>query len=332
MALKNYGVLVGRVVDRRAETDRDSPHYQLLMTAAGTPYRVAVNVLSSEEPPNVLYAADDAFRHPALTAIAALEEGHHVLASRPGGAALDFIRANLVERDRMRALPPDKPGPDNDLADALEHYVQRAIGDPQARVYAFGERWGPEEGKKDKIFGFVPGNGIHDVHMNQGNSAPHARDDGVWQDGALLLHFPGQDQWVAVLLAFQSQSWHTDDRTGHALDVAPVDAGRGGRLRVVGALVDPVGPGPEAETVTLLNAGPEPLDLTGWRLADRVENATALPAVVLGPGETLRVSVTPPFALGNGGGIVTLLDPAGLKVDGVTYTRADVREGWSVTF
>lgn len=332
MALKNYGVLVGRVVDRRAETDRDSPHYQLLMTAAGTQYRVAVNVLSSEDPPNLLYAADDAFRHPALNEMAALDEGHHVLPSTPGGAALDFIRANLVARDGMRELPPEEPGPDNDLADALEHYVQRAMSDPGARVYAFGEHWGPEEGGKDKIFGFEPGNGVHNVHMNQGNSAAHARDDGVWQDGALLMHFPGQDQWVAVFLAFQSQNWHTDDTTGHAITSAPPGTDRGGRLRLVGAFVDPPGPAPEAETVTVLNAGADPLALTGWRLVDRVKNPTALPAVTLDPGDALRVPVTPPFALGNGGGIVTVLDPDGLKVDGITYTAADVREGWTLTF
>ena len=53
--------------------------------------------------------------------------------------------------------------------------------------------------------------------MNQGNSGPFAADDGAWQDGGLMLHFPAQNQWVAILLAFQSQAWHTDDRTGHTL-------------------------------------------------------------------------------------------------------------------
>ena len=87
----------------------------------------------------------------------------------------------------MRSLPPDVAGPDNDLADVLDHYVQRAIGDPAGRVYAFGERWGPENGVKDKVFGFQPGNGVHDIHMNQGNSARFRGDDGVWQDGGLLI-------------------------------------------------------------------------------------------------------------------------------------------------
>jgi hypothetical protein len=37
--------------------------------------------------------------------------------------------------------------------------------------------------------------------------------------------------------------------------------------------------------------------------------------------------------LGNNGGIVTLLDPQGLKVHGVSYTRDQAaREGWTITF
>ena len=37
--------------------------------------------------------------------------------------------------------------------------------------------------------------------------------------------------------------------------------------------------------------------------------------------------------LGNKGGIITLLDPDGLKVDGVSYTRDQVRrQGWTRVF
>ena len=82
-------------------------------------------------------------------------------------------------------------------------------------MYAFGERWGPETGVKDKVFGFQPGNGVHDIHMNQGNSARFRGDDGVWQDGGLLIHLG--DRWIGIFLAFQSQAWHTDDKTGHTI-------------------------------------------------------------------------------------------------------------------
>jgi uncharacterized protein YukJ len=59
----------------------------------------------------------------------------------------------------MRPLPANTPGPDNDLSDRIEHFMSRAEADPEARVYAFGQRWGPETSVPDKIFGFTPGNG-----------------------------------------------------------------------------------------------------------------------------------------------------------------------------
>ena len=40
-------------------------------------------------------------------------------------------------------------------------------------------------------------------------------------EGGLLLHYPAQDQWVGVFLAFQSQAWHTDDQTGHTIARSP---------------------------------------------------------------------------------------------------------------
>src|SRR4030095_1300714 len=112
--------------------------------------------------------------------------------------ALDYIRANLFSRLDMRPLPPSAPGPDNDLSDRIEHFVKRAIQENNARIYAFGQRWGPEKQTRDKIFSFLPGNGIHDIHMNQGNVAPFLGDDGVWQDGGLLFRFTSSPQWVGI--------------------------------------------------------------------------------------------------------------------------------------
>ncbi len=180
----------------------------------------------------------------------------------------------------MRTLPPDVEGPDNDLADLLDHYVKRAVADPAARLYVFGSRFGPEPAVKDKVFGFQPGNGVHDVHMNQGNSRRFRGDDGVWQDGALLLRFPRQSRWVGIFLAFQSQSWHTDDTTGHALE--DVDGTRPAPsaqpVRIVAALVNPKGPAPEAETVTPPQRLPDPVDLTGWRVVGRTGSGAPVPA------------------------------------------------------
>ena len=40
-------------------------------------------------------------------------------------------------------------------------------------------------------------------------------------------------------------------------------------MRIVAALVNPVGPAPEHETVTAAQRLTGPVDLTGWQLADR---------------------------------------------------------------
>ena len=87
---------------------------------------------------------------------------------------------------------------------------KRAI-EEKAIIYAFGERWGPEENTPDSYFHFEPGNGIHDIHMNQGNVEKWKGDNGIWQDGGILIHFEKEEKWIGIFLAFQSQSWCTDE-------------------------------------------------------------------------------------------------------------------------
>src|SRR5688572_163396 len=114
MPLNKYGVLVGRAVESRREGGTDSPHHQVRIDAAGTSYRLAVNVLSQESPSELLYVADDDFQHPVTAAMAGLGAGWHDLQPRSG---LDFIRGNLFSRTAMRPLPSNVSGPDNDLSD-----------------------------------------------------------------------------------------------------------------------------------------------------------------------------------------------------------------------
>lgn len=349
MPLKNYSVLKATVIDRRLGTGQ-SPHYQLHVVDEGADYRVAVNVMSALQPSELEFLVDENFHHPITQGLGELPRGLHPLPRKPGGLALDFIRANLFDPRDMRPLPANVPGPDNDLNERLDHYVQRAMGAEEAVVYAFGETWGPETAK-DKYFGFKPGAGIHDIHMNQANVGRFTQDDGVWQDGGLLFQFPSTSQWVAVFLKFQSQTWHTDDATGHQIPATPggppSDGGTpppppgpgtlptsdqpDGLVRIVGALVN-AQVSPEIETVTLLNTSPASIALSGWVLMDKLKNRHPL-AGSIGPGETLRVQVAAPVQLSNKGGIITLLNDDGLRVDGVSYTREQAQNpGWTVAF
>ncbi|TKB85528.1 MAG: DUF2278 family protein [Nitrospira sp.] len=355
MPLKIYGVLKGRAIGVRLGTSTNA-HYQVHLVDDTTDHRIAINVHSALTPSEVEYIVVEEFNHPVIQRVIDLPNGFTKLASNPTSGALDYIRGNLFERRLMRPLPFNVPGVDNDLNEKIDRIMQRALGDEEATLYAFGEKWGPEGGKKDKFFGFLPGNGIHDIHMNQGNVGRFTADDGVWQDGGLLVHFPSQREWVGIFLKFQSQAWHTDDTTGHRFPGptpgiaagAPSDTSEmslhsltrielpnfeepQGLVKIIAAMVNGVD-SPETETVTLLNTAPEVVSLRGWAIADT--NKVKMPlSGSLEPGATMAVRISPPAALSNRGGIITLLDENGLKVDGVSYTREQAHHpGWTIVF
>jgi uncharacterized protein YukJ len=300
---------------------------------------------------------DDNFKHPITDKLVSLELGFHPLPSKSGGVALDYIRGNLFNVTQMKPLPYKKPGLDNDLNEVIDLFMQRAINSNEAILYAFGQRWFPKhEQDTDKIFGFRPDNGVHDIHMNQGSSGKFQQDNGIYQDGGLLIYFPARNQWVAAFFAFQSQSFHTDDTTGNPLPGVPGQPVPSvptpspvpsvpapppekvplpdGKVRIVAALVNPPGDDVGKESVTLINTSPDTLDLSGWGLADSLKRKHPLTEISLDPGAVVTVPLTgEDIQLGNGGGIITLLDQDGIKIDGVSYTKEDAKkQGWTIVF
>ena len=70
------------------------------------------------------------------------------------------------------------------------------------------------------VFGriYAEGNGMHDIHMNQGSTQGFIHRPGddsndhndIWQDGALIVDI-GEPQWAAYFSAFNQQLVPTDD-------------------------------------------------------------------------------------------------------------------------
>lgn len=105
-----------------------------------------------------------------------------------------------------------------------------------------------------------------------------------------------------------------------------------GIIRIVAAMVNPIGSAPEIERVTLINTSPEPIDLEGWQIADRLKKKYTLSGII-DAGATINVTLSKQVQLGNKGGIITLLNNKGLKVDGVSYTSQQAQqEGWTIVF
>jgi uncharacterized protein YukJ len=355
MSIRRYGVLRAEILDRRHAVP-ENPHYQIHAHDGDGDWRVSVNVRSQDRS-DLMVVVDDDFCHPILEDLLELKPGWHRLPTKPGGIALDYIRGNLVDPAQMRTMPFFLPGPSNDLNEVLDSLVTRLRADRQAGLFAFGERWGPEN-HPDKIFGFLPGSGVHDVHMNQGNERRRAGSDGTWQDGALLFHYPGANRWVGVFLAFQSQSWQTDDHTGHRLPGAGASihsVRRGGRIRLgtesttipdtapplrlkdVGILrIVAYIPSPQPSApaqIILLNVSPQPIDLEGWQVMDETKTTVALGGTALAGG-VITLKLPDDFQLDKERGwTLTILDREGMRVDGVRCSRGDLaREGWAVLF
>jgi uncharacterized protein YukJ len=339
MSIKSYGVLKGKAIDSKNGMGQN-PHFQVLISDGELLHRIAVNVKSKMAPSELLYLVDDDFQHPMTDSLLEMPQGYNSLDSKPGDLALDFIRGNHFDTSKMKPLSHDIVGPDNDLNELIHKYISRAIGVENSIVYAFGAKWGPES-ERDKYFGFKPGNGIHDIHMNQGNSPRWKKDDGVWQDGAMLIHFPEEDRWVGIFLAFQSQCFHTDDVTGHSIDnlcqgstPTPIpEPSKSKSISIVAAMVNSKGKEAGNESVTLINLTPNEIALDGWMLADKHKRKEILNDSIQA-GKTRKIDLSGESALlANSGGIITLLDQNGTKIDGVSYTKKEAgKEDWTILF
>ncbi|WP_340820168.1 DUF2278 family protein [Methanolobus sp. WCC4] len=345
MSLENYGVLKGRPKDCKCGKGKSS-HYQILVHDGKNEHRIAVNISSKVPPSELLYFVDDNFTHPVTEKLEDLGLGYKRLDNTSHDICLDYVRGGLFDVSDMLPLPCDVPGPSNDLNELIQKYVKKAIGMSGSTIYAFGERWGPETFLPDSFFGFRPGSGIHDIHMNQGNSKKWQGDDAPDQDGALLIHLPEENRWIAIFLAFQSQCFNTDGSTGHCMsnghrmgskacdeteDVSVTEVPEGS-VKIVGALADPKGVDSGKETITLFNASPKDINLDGWSLQDGPGRRSLLKGEISAGSGTRIVLSGKGIILANSGGQISLYDAQGRLMHEVKYSAKDVRSGWTIVF
>jgi uncharacterized protein YukJ len=347
MPIDNYSVWVARPVRvsaERAEQDPDTPHIHLFYDdGSGGNYdnarRASINVKSGSELSELVFWLIQNFQHPIVDELRSLAMGFQGIPSQAGGVALDYIRGNLIDLSQGRLLPHDRPGSGDDIIDFVMPELQAAIN-RNGTVYLFGEPYDDMQG-------------IHDIHMNQGSQGQFKKYNGVWQDGGVIIHFPDEDRFAAIFLAFASQAIHTDEAEGHGLPGSQNLAqllGQGGdggditiaddlRVVIVAALVNPIGGEnqPDAtgrpEMVYLLNRSTQGISLGGWSLLNKNDEARIISDDIwLAPGEVRSVTMGG-APLSNKGGLISLLDNNGNKVDGVSYSKDQAsKEGELVIF
>jgi uncharacterized protein YukJ len=211
MPIRNYGVVKGAVRDFTPGSDSFT-HFQVILDDNnGVAFQVDINV-RSQDGSELLYYADSNYSHPLLARLSTnLATGYTPLQSEPGSLAIDFLRSNLFDTSQMVPLGMESPVKDN-LNTFIGQVISQSAQTQNSEVYVFGQFFQDRgyQRTRDARRG-LPAHGIHDIHMNQGNFGHFAQDNGVYQDGGMFIHFPTQNQWTAIFLAFQSQAFTTDE-------------------------------------------------------------------------------------------------------------------------
>jgi uncharacterized protein YukJ len=265
MPIQNYGLLTGAVINA-IPYKSGADHYQIELSATGKLYRIAVDVYSAKAGSSrhyspqgvttwdldreVLFYQDENYSHPMLASLVAAPEGLTAAAQLPQPLLLDYLRYQpaLFPIGQMKPVPPkNTSGGGGDLNDEIDPWIQKAMNNSAARLFAFGSSWDDSTSTHpDPTVYWTPNPslGIHDIHMNQGDSGSEAQNNGTWQDGALFLQFtdggsgeattlgsgeaatlgsgearaagsgvtPASPRWIAMFFRFANQSINTDDK------------------------------------------------------------------------------------------------------------------------
>ncbi len=226
MPIPNYSVLKGKPTAGKVVKGKGT-HYQITVQANGGPFTVAVNIESTDGS-EVLYEIDHMFTPPEVDALGALVPGITPLTSAPGGLALDFVREQvnghpLVTKAELTLLPvmsgvagaTKTKAPPLDSRTLRAHALSNAITTLIAKAIADGNTthlclW-------EFLCGCRPSR-RHSQHSHEpGESKPGQLRRRQWNlagwcDVPSDAHVECLPTWVAVFIAFQTESWNTDDQ------------------------------------------------------------------------------------------------------------------------
>ncbi|KAK3367694.1 hypothetical protein B0H63DRAFT_489642 [Podospora didyma] len=346
MPIPRYGVWKG-IPNKWEPTSKPGHGHITFSDGASSHLDAAVNIQSQSADSRLVYwfLRDFDKTHPIAQGLQSLNQGFFAQ-NGPSSLGLDFLRGNFLDVNDGILLSHDAPGESHDILDYLNPILNQAVT-KKATIYLFGQKYSGNDG-------------IHDIHMNQGNSGQWKRDNGTYQDGGIVLAFP-DGHWEGIFLAFAVQTYQTDS-TGQPVGKTFADllSGKAGPapgptpeqpgpepepqpptpaagISIQAALVNPFGPDQtptrgEGETVYLLNRATEAVSLEGWSISNGAGQTQALHGIRLGAQSKKAVAV-PNAPLSNRGGSIVLKDSSGKVVDKVTYTKEQATiEGTLVYF
>ncbi|KAH3756486.1 Formate acetyltransferase 2 [Pelomyxa schiedti] len=203
-----YTVFVGALLKTWVKKSGNGPHLHLSLSQG---WDCAINLQSFDKSNNWTVVYDDYLQSGVKEAASVVE----VLQAVEKQCDEDGVWAKrLTEKtnrlDYFRGMCDDSDGlyqafnwadMKSTAPTAMGSQITRALeglgADP--RIWLFGQPYSSN-------------NGIHDIHMNQGNASGNwDKDNGTFQDGCIFARGNDDSKWVAVFCAFNVQRLPTDE-------------------------------------------------------------------------------------------------------------------------
>ncbi|HLJ91066.1 MAG TPA: DUF2278 family protein [Candidatus Angelobacter sp.] len=210
-----YGMLKCKIASNpqlKATRRKRETQYHLHATLAivaddgsTTQWDSAINVGTNDADDLLKYKLIFDFQHGMLDQLRGAPQGFSDLTDTETLPSLDFLRSDvLANTGPWRDSDPMDGSEEVEPVASLLRLLKTAKAN-QSDVWVFGRK-------------YTDGDGIHDVHMNQGSGAPFLNDgqdnhndhNDVWQDGGVIVDV-GKQEFAAYFTTFTQQLVPTDD-------------------------------------------------------------------------------------------------------------------------
>ncbi len=213
--MEKYVLLRGKVIGKWYDFDKRA-HYHIIVEVKTEgikrEYDVSINIGSITYNDNdeiyssdlqVYYEDNYHYNEKILKEMLLQKEG---ITKGRKNLNLDYVRMKLFPHEKMKPMKGlDRE--DTFLTGIIERHVLSAFDNDDFEIFVFGRLYDNEKG-------------IHDVHMNQGSIDRYRKGDAPYSDGGLFFHERKTGKWIAIFIAFTTQSMNTDKK-GRAIKKLP---------------------------------------------------------------------------------------------------------------
>ncbi|MEG2198455.1 MAG: DUF2278 family protein [Malacoplasma sp.] len=209
----NYGLIKGKINSYETQNlstsevenkKKQTAHYNFSLNCNGNIYNANINVLSRnmQSPDLKVFFSDtpnvDLKNLGALDAAKSVVNG--VYKNVEENLSIDYLRGDYFDLTKLQIITDVRELEEMFLYYLIDHHI-RTAKEQNYDICVWGALY------EDGISGNTK-NGIHDIHMNQGNA--NKIDNAIWSDGLFAIYDGNQLKFVCFL-AFSGQSMKTDD-------------------------------------------------------------------------------------------------------------------------